>query len=471
MPESAADPATPVTAHTHFFAANRCWVAGDIVEAERQFRAAIAADCDLAEAHANLALLLDQNGRDGEAEHHYRRAIELAPDNGQIHLNFGAMLARQKRFGEAETSYRQALLTQPDSAAAWSNLGALQACRKQEGEAEASYLTALRRDENYRPARFNLSYLQLRQGRFEEGWASHEAREFYVPLESHFPFPRWQGEALSGKAILIAPEAGLGDMIQFCRYAPLLKQRGAARVDVLCHAPLQALLTRLTGVDTVLAANQPLPAGDWDYWVPHYSLPFHCQTRLDTIPAQLPYLYADPQLIEQWAGVIAPQCTPGDLRVGLVWQGNPRFENDADRSLPGVASLAPLARTSGVSFISLQKGAGASEAAQPSAALPLLDLAPQISDFADTAAILMNLDLLISVDTAVAHLAGALGKRCWLLLPDYKTDWRWLTERTDSPWYPQVMRLFRQSTMGDWKPVIEEVAAALDALASGKRTD
>lgn len=434
--------------------------------AERLFRDAIAADGELAEAHANLALLLDQAGRDADAERHYRWAIELAPDNGQIHLNFGAMLARQKRFDEAETCYRQALLRMPDSAAAWSNLGVLQACLKQEGAAEASYRGALRHDENYRPARFNLSYLQLRQGRFDEGWASHEAREFYVPLETYFPFPRWRGEALSGKAILIAPEAGLGDMIQFCRYAPLLKLRGASRVDVLCHAPLQSLLTRLAGVDNVLAANQPLPPGDWDYWVPHYSLPFHCQTRLDTIPAQLPYLHADPQLIEQWEAVIAPQCAPGNLRVGLVWQGNPRFENDADRSLPELTTLAPLARATGVRFFSLQKTAGATEPTPMSTALPLvdLDLAPRITDFTDTAAILMNLDLLISVDTAVAHLAGALGKRCWVLLPDYKTDWRWLTERTDSPWYPQVIRLFRQRTMGNWPQVVAEVADALSDL-------
>jgi hypothetical protein len=177
-------------------------------------------------------------------------------------------------------------------------------------------------------------------------------------------------------------------------------------------------------------------------------------------------LHASPQKLAQWRGTMPPAGSSMGLRVGIVWKGNPAFENDADRSLPHLSLLAPLWSVSGVSFISLQKGAGADEAAQPPAGQPLWDLGPGIADFADTAAIVSQLDLVISVDTAVAHLAGALGKPCWIMLPAYRTDWRWLTDREDSPWYPGVVRLFRQSPMGDWTSVVARLRQALDDLAS-----
>lgn len=216
-------------------------------------------------------------------------------------------------------------------------------------------------------------------------------------------------------------------------------------------------------MDEVVAFDEPLPRVGWDCWTPPLSLPFLFSTRLDSIPADLPYLAADPLRVRHWADLMGN--TGNALRVGLVWKGNPRFENDADRSLSSLNELAPLGELAGVRYYSLQKGAGDNEAASPGGPLAVTDLAPGIVDFSDTAAIVMNLDLVIAVDTAVAHLAGALGRPCWVLLPDYKTDWRWLTNRSDSPWYPGVMRLFRQKTMGDWSTAISEVKAALQIWA------
>ncbi|WP_153116333.1 tetratricopeptide repeat protein [Rhodocyclus tenuis] len=460
------------TAEALFFAANAHWVARELAQAEASFREAIGLVPAFAEAHANLALLLDQSGNKVEAEEHYRLALDCNPECVQTQLNFGAMLAQQKRFAEAEHAYRRALALRPDSAVAWSNLGVLQACCKDEAAAETSYRRAIALDADYALARFNFSYLLLRQGRFDEGWACLEARDWYAPLERHLTCPRWRGEDLDGKSILIGFEAGHGDMIQFCRYAALLKERGAARVDLLCHPGLKTLFATLAAVDQLIGLDDELPATDWDYWTPPMSIPFHCRTRLETIPVSLPYLHADPEKAARWAALLQLADVDGaasgrrELRVGLVWKGNPHFENDVERSLPGLPLLAALGSLAGVRFVSLQRGAGEDEAADPPAGLHLMNLGPQLADFSATAAVIANLDLVISVDTAVAHLAGAMGKPCWLLLPDYKTDWRWLTGRSDSPWYPGVMRLFRQPAGGGWGPVIDEVRHALAALVA-----
>jgi hypothetical protein len=237
---------------------------------------------------------------------------------------------------------------------------------------------------------------------------------------------------------------------------------GAASLTLLCHPGLKRLFATLAGVDEVLSLADAVPAAGWDFWTPPMSLPYFCRTRLHSIPAPIPYLAAEPQRLARWRTLLPASA----LRVGLVWRGNPRFENDADRSLPSLELLVPLAKVAGVSFVSLQKGPGEDEARCPPAGLELLALGDAIGDFADTAAIISQFDLLISVDTAVAHLAGALGTPCWLLLPDYRTDWRWLTGRSDSPWYPQTMRLFRQPAGAGWPPVVAAVAEALALWAA-----
>ena len=444
-----------------FFAGNRQLAEGDLAQAEASFRAALQCAPDFAEAHANLAYLLERSGQWAAAETHYRRSIAADPGIAQTRINFGALLAGQKRFDDAEAEYRDAIDLRYDSAHAWSNLGALQAARRQDDAAEASFRFAQLLDPDYALAKFNFSYLLLRQGRFAEGWQYLEARHGYAQLQALLDCPRWQGEALAGRSILIGIEAGMGDMLQFCRYAALLKEKGAARIGLLCHPGLKTLLESLADVDEVIAADGEIPRTGWDCWTPLLSLPFHCQTRIDSIPAKLPYLAAEEGKAKAWAARLRDPAWPHALNVGLVWKGNPRFENDADRSLPDLGVLAPLGDVAGVRFFSLQKGQGEEEAVNPPARLQISNLASDIADFSDTAAIVANLDLVISVDTAVAHLAGALGKPCWILLPDYKTDWRWLDARSDSPWYPGVVRLFRQRVMGDWAEVVAEVGAAL----------
>lgn len=426
--------------------------------AETCFRQAVKIAPDFAEAYANLGLVLDKKLDTDAAEICYRRSIELDPAYSQTHLNLGVLCAGKKRFAEAEAAYKQAIALSPASPVGWSNLGVLYACMKRETEAGECYRRALSLDDSYRTARFNFSYLLLRQGRFEEGWKCLEARNWYAALAAHLDCPRWQGESVFGKSILISYEAGHGDVIQFCRYADVLKAQGAAAITMICHPPLKALLAGMESVNAVISFDEQIPASGWDFWVPLLSIPYLCNTRIDSIPARIPYLAAPRDLAEKWAGLLPKN----GLRVGLVWKGSTQFENDADRSLPSLEVLAPLGSVAGVSFISLQKGAGEEEAMQPPHGLNLTHIGSQLTDFADTAAAVMNLDLVICVDTAVAHLAGALGKPCWVLLPDYKTDWRWLTERADSPWYPGTMRLFRQPAMGGWSSVVDRVVAALE---------
>ena len=435
----------------------------DHAAAEQSFRQALVLDPQFAEAHANLGYLCDLAGALVEAEAHYRRAQALAPGNATIHLNLGALLALQKRHAEAEACYAAALALEPQSSAVWSNLGVLKLNLKEEDTADACLRQAIVLDPQNRKARFNLAYLQLRLGQFEEGWALFEARDWYRAMEQRFEFPRWQGEALQGQALLLTYEAGHGDVIQFCRYVPLLKARGAGPITLLCHPALKRLMHSLQGLDAVRGFDEPhqhSPA--YAYWLPLLSLPFHRGTRADTVPAQLPYLQAEPALCAQWSRHLPATRA---LRVGLVWKGNPQFENDSDRSLPHLRNLAPLWQVAGVQFISLQKGAGEDEAAQCHAQQPLTDLGAGMQDFADAAALVAQLDLVIAVDTAMAHLAGAMGRPCWLLLPWYMTDWRWGAQGSTSVWYPKIMRLFRQGADGDWAPVLAEVAQALADLA------
>ncbi|MFA6920403.1 MAG: tetratricopeptide repeat protein [Gallionella sp.] len=444
-------------AQTLFFQGCDLMEAGNFSDAEDCFEKAMQIAPDFAAACANLGWLIEKRGDTRAAEACYRRSIALNPGHSETHLDLGALLANAKRFDEAEACYKRAIDLKPHGPEAWSNLGVLYACLKRETEAERCHRTAIFLDASYDMARFNLSYLLLSQGRFEEGWSCLDARNWYQGIAEYLTMPRWKGEALAGKSLLIVYEAGLGDMIQFCRYAALLKDQGTASITLLCHPPLKTLLANVDGVDEIIGYDEAFPASGWDYWTPLLSIPGYCNTRLESIPAKIPYLHAQPDLIDKWAALIPIK----GLRVGLVWKGNPLFENDADRSLSSLDVLAPLWNVQGVTFISLQKGEGENES--PPDGHSLIRPGPQ--DFADTAAILANLDLVISVDTAVAHLAGALGKRCWTLLPEYKTDWRWLKERTDTPWYPGVMRLYRQETMGDWAPVIARVVHDLEQLA------
>jgi Flp pilus assembly protein TadD len=437
-------------------------------EAEQCYRKAISLDPDNPEAYTNLGLVLELQMRDEEAEQCHRKAAELNPGSAKIHSNLAGLLAnRYTGSPEAEDHYLQAIALSPGSAPPYSNFGVFLTNLKRDDEAEKRFRQALRLDPCYQLAHLNLGFLLLSQGRFDEGWIQHESRyspglpDGVIPLPD-LPYPKWQGESLTGKSLLVWPEQGLGDEIQFCRFLPQMKKKwGLHHITYVCKAPLKGLMETLEGVDTVIAFNEvESPIQPHDYWTLPLSLPLYWKGGAGTFPVQIPYLKALPERIARWK----PRL-PGDgFRVGLVWRGNAKHHNDDDRSLPGLATLAPLWTMPGVQFVSLQKGLGEDGAGDLPKGLPLLDLAPDIADFSDTAAIVDQLDLVICVDTAVAHLAGALGKACWVLLPAYRTDWRWLRGRSDSPWYPGVMRLFRQTHRGDWSLVIEEVRESLDRL-------
>jgi hypothetical protein len=389
----------------------------------------------------------------------YRQALALDPGLYEAALNTGAMLTRLKRFDEAEPAYLRAIALRPQAPTAWSHLGALLTLQRRDADALACLQHALALDTLHRGARFNLSYLLLRQGRLAEGFLCLEARGGPAALLSRVDLPRWEGEPLAGRSLLLVSDAGHGDMIQMARYAGALRERGAARL-VLCGQPaLKRLLARGTAFDQVLGYDEPPPA--CDLWAPTMSLPFLCGTRLDNIPNRLPYLHAADDRVAHWRGRLSANEDRGVRRIGLVWRGNPRHENDADRSLPNLDVLAPLGHVPGVRFVSLQCGPGADDALAPPAGLRLEPLAEGLGDFAETAAIVANLDLVIGVDTSTVHLAAALGRPTWVLLPEHQTDWRWLEGRSDSPWYPSVLRLFRQRRAGDWAPVVGELAAAL----------
>jgi Flp pilus assembly protein TadD len=447
--------------------------AGEAEQAQACFRQAIARWPACAAAWANLGMLQEDEGATAEAERSYRQALAIEPGLFEAHMNLASLLASLHRFDEAEAAYGRAIAVRPDAPAAWSNLGAMLACVHRDVDALACCQHALALDPSYDKARFNLAYPLLRQGRLAEGWLCNEARESQRVLQDQLQGPRWMGEPLQGSTLLIVTDAGHGDLIQMARYAPQLRALGAGRLVIVCQPALKALMQRPSspeaGFDEVLSFDDALLRQHWDCWVALMSLPFLCGTQLGSIPAPLPYLQPDPVRVAQRAAHLP---TPS-LRVGLVWRGNPLHENDADRSLPSLSLLAPLGRVPGVHFVSLQCGAAQAEALTPPAGLPLQALAEPLSDFADTAAVVANLDLVIGVDTSVIHLAGALGKPVWVMLPRHKADWRWLQDRADSPWYPGVMRLFRQAEMGEWAPVVEQVAHALtswqEAARSGPR--
>lgn len=465
-PERAAPPSS--TAESLFDEGTQCLRRGRVDEALALLRASVALQPRLGAAHANLALALERSGDDEAADTHYRRALELAPGLLFGWINHGAFLDRRKDYAQAERAYRQALRIDPRSAAAWMNLGVLLDVLRRPVEAEQALRAAVERAPEWPLAAVNLAECLLRQGRMAEGWPWFEARDWSADFAARVGLPRWDGAPLRGRALLIGVEGGHGDMIQVCRYAAELKRRGAGVVGVLCHPGLRTLLQGADGVDHAIAvgpdAGGSLPDVPWNLWCPALSLPALCGTRLDSIPAELPYLRAEARRMASWAPALG---TPGKaLRVGLAWKGNPRFANDRERSLESFADLAPLAGVPGVRLFSLQKGPGEEEPGRDG--MPVaVSLGAGLRDFADTAAVVAQLDLVISVDTALAHLAGALARPCWVLLPHHRTDWRWLEERRDTPWYPGVMRLYRQRLGEDWSRVVGDVARDLRRLAGG----
>lgn len=428
---------------------------GETDAAAACFQDVITAQPDCFEAYTNLGILLQKRGSPAQAESAFRLSLALCPAPETL-SNLADLLVASRQFEEAETRYRQSLALAPRPAT-YSNYAVLLTCLKREIDAEACFRTSLALDPVNPHTRFNFAYLLLRQGRYREGWAHLESRHSGGINVPSLPLMRWQGEPLEGKSLLVWYELGLGDQIQFCRYLPLLKRRGASRIALVCREELAALFGTLDGVDQVIPAGSGMPVGNFDFWTMPLSIPNHLET--DTVPAEIPYLFPLAERLEKWRSRMPED---GKKRVGLVWKGNPLHENDSRRSLASLSMLSPLWDCEDVAFFSLQKGEGEKEARFST--LPLVHLGSAVGDFADSAAIVAMLDLVICVDTSIAHLAGALGKPCWVMLPEFKSDWRWLTTGSDSPWYP-TLRLFRQAAEQDWEEVILQLRDALHGLA------
>ena len=399
--------------------------------------------------HALLAL-----GRHEEALASYRKAFAGAPEAPWM-LGVGNALQALERSQEALAACDQAIALQPGLVDAHGARGnALQALNRHE-EALAAYARALALDPENAETHWNEALTRLALGDYRLGWEKYEWRWRNPGLKTpprETGRPLWLGAGdIAGSTILLHAEQGYGDAIQVIRYAPLVAARGA-RVLVSCPEPLGGLFRSVEGVAAVYTEGDPPPAFDWQ--VPLMSLPLAFRTTLETIPAGVPYVAAPPARVEAWRGRLA---AASGRKVGLAWAGNPRFGGARSKSCP-VAQLAPLAAAPGCSFVSLQTGAAAAQAGELGGRV-LADPARELATFEDTAALIGALDLVISIDTAVAHLAGALGKPVWVLLP-FAADWRWLRAREDSPWYPTA-RLFRQRSPGDWNDVIDRVRREL----------
>jgi tetratricopeptide (TPR) repeat protein len=412
------------------------------------------------DSYNNLGVLFKETQQLEQAEAAYRKAIELRPDFEKAYSNLGVLFKETGRIAEARIAYRRAIELKPDYPEAHNNIGVLYKDDRLFAEAEAAYRMAISLKPDYANAQWNLGLLLLTLGRYGEAWPYYESRYHQNRTEgvTHLPklaFPQWKGESLKGKSLLIWPEQGFGDYIQFARFIPKLKELGASCITLLCHPALKPLLETVSAVDSVVVDLADVCPHD--FWVLPLSLPLQLGITLETLPACLPYVKALSEREELWR----QRLHATGLKVGLVWKGNPKHQNDANRSLPSLKVLEPLWSVPGITYISLQKGAGEEELQQSATDLPIIDLGSAIEDLADTAAIVAQLDLVICVDTVVTHVAGALGKPCWLLLTVVETDWRWFQERTDSPWYPEVMRIFRQASPNDWSETIKELVTQL----------
>ena len=490
---------TPNDPAAHRGLGNACYLAGRHAEAAQSYQRGLRLRPDDADAHNNLGAALADLGRLDEAVACYREALRLRPAFANAHYNLGNALRLLNRLEESVASYREALRLRPDFAEGFTNLGnALRlqgrlleaaACHRKAvqlapefalarnnlglaladsgrfTEALACYAEAIRLDPNFAEAHRNRSLVRLVLGDLEGGWSEYEWRwrcaDFSIPRLRQ---PLWDGAPLNGRTILLYTEQGLGDTLLFVRFLPRVKERGG---NVVLAAPesLHPLLARCAGIDRLVARNGALP--DFDVHCPLLSLPHVLGTTFATVPAPIPYLHADPERVERWGRELA--AIPA-FKVGITWQGNPAIVYDRERSIP-LARFAPLSRVEGVALFSLQKGPGTEQLSELSGELAIADLAERLDRsggaFEDTAAVLRHLDLVITCDTALAHLAGALGVAVWIALPTVP-DWRWFLGRDDSPWYPSV-RLFRQTREKSWDEPFQRITEALRKAVAAAR--
>jgi tetratricopeptide (TPR) repeat protein len=428
--------------------------------AEAHRRALVIRPLDPA-AHGNLGNVLKSQGRLDEAAASYRRLLDVEPRAAEAHFSLGLIAREQSNLDAAAERFRQALAIKPDFAGVHCELGRLALEAGHPHDALPHYRRAVELAPHSANFHFHLAYALLLTGQLAEGWREYEWRLEIPTIESPPPAaPRWKGEPLPGGAILLRCEQGFGDALMAIRYAPLVKLR-VGEVIVECRRPLATLLARAAGVDRIVVRGELRPR--FDVHASLLSLPGIFATTLDTIPARVPYLDCDAALAAEWREELTGH---GALKIGIAWQGNPEFDNDRSRSIP-LAEFAGVARLDGVRLYSLQMGRGREQLAAFAARWPVVDLGDRLRDFQDTAAIIRNLDLVISSDTAPVHLAGALGVSVWVAL-GHAPDWRWLVGRGDSPWYP-TMRLFRQTSPGHWPSAFAPLEAELARRVAASR--
>ena len=425
---------------------------------------------DLPDGHLNLGNALMAVGRLDDALKSYRRALDISPDYAEVHSNYGLCLSQLGDLKSSESALKSGLEIKPNHPGLHVNLGNTMMQQQRLGDSVAAHRAALRLKPDLPIAHWNLALALLASGQYREGWAEYEWRWKWSGFsEPHRGFrqPVWNGETPSqiGGSVLVTSEQGYGDTIQFCRYLPMLVAVGH-KIIFEVQEPLHSLLAanfESANIAVIPRADTPLCVycdPEFSAHVALMSLPHHFRTDLDTIPADIPYLKPDPDRVSVWQRRLGRRVKRPKpvLRVGLVWAGRPEHSRDRERSIPPEL-LQPLADVEGVSYYSLQKGTD--ERIQPEG-LNCRVLGPDLEDFNDTAAVISCMDLIITVDTAVAHLAGSLGREVWVLLA-HAPDWRWMLSRTNSPWYPTV-RLFRQTEPRTWHPVIQKVQKCLQSV-------
>lgn len=469
-------------------------------QAKKAYLRALELQPDYADALNNLGVLYQDMGRLDESAGYLRRATRIEPRGAGAHNNLGVVLAVQRRFEEANECYHKALAIEPDYAIAWNNLGnslrslgrnreAIHALDRalslkpdyaeaannlaiahlQLGEPETAlkfYDRALLLRPDYAEAHMNRALVWLSLGELQNGWADYEWRWKLKSLSSKMlPGPRWDGSPLQGKRVLVRYEQGLGDTFHFVRYLADLKQRGAT-VIFEGKAETRAILSRTPGIDQFVDTGSNLPS--YDFWTCLLSLPGHLGTTLETIPTPIPYIHPDVSLFNAWKERMAALS---GIKVGIAWQGNPQHRGDRQRSIP-LRQFGDLAAVPGVQLISLQRGFGCEQIDSLNEAFSLVTFDGVNEDadaFLRTAAIIKNLDLVVTIDSAIAHLAGAMGVPVWVAMP-FAPDWRWLRGREDSPWYP-AMRLFRQTELGAWSDVFSRIVKALSQRIASEPTN
>lgn len=431
--------------------------AGNPCEAVACYKKAAELAPDFALTYFKLGICSADEGLYDQAMGHYRKAIELKSDSPEPYINLGNLYAKLDKPAEAAVCYRKAIRLKPGAMEPYYFLGCV---LRDIGELPQSLVAtqkALIMDPSCAEARFSLALSLLLSGNYEKGWRAYDARLQLKENHDDYPYlgrlPMWNGKAFPGKTLLVQSEQGFGDILQFVRFLPLVKQLGG-RVVFETHNPVIELLRDFPGIDLLLAhTGNPLQFEDFDFYIPLLSLPGRLGTRIDTIPDHVPYLFASEEKKRIWSKRIDGQ----GFKVGIAWAGNPQYSKDKVRSCR-LAAFEGISRIPGVRLYGLQKEVSPNDRLL-SDQMGLCLLGESFRNFSDTAAAIHNLDLVISVDTSVAHLAGAMGKPTWILLP-INPDFRWLTRRGDSPWYPTV-RLYRQERRGDWTAVLEKVGRKL----------